>query len=60
MDQGEEQECRLIYTCTERQHEEQIKKDAKLLTDKKMLQQAELLRQGENKEKTRAIIEDLL
>ena len=35
-------------------------KDTKLLTDKKMLQRAELPRQGEKKkEKTRAIIEDL-
>ena len=61
-DQAEEQKrCLIIQARKTRQHhEEQMRRDAKSLMEKKVLQRAELVEQGEKKkEKAVAIIDNL-
>ena len=61
-DQAEEKKRCLITQArkTRKYHEEQMRRDAKLLMEKKVLQRAELVKQGEKKrEKAVAIIDDL-
>ena len=61
-DQAEEQKrCLIIQAWKTRQHhEEQMRRDAKSLMEKKVLQRAELVEQGDKKrEKAVAIIDDL-